>query len=77
MSFLSLNGLSLRALVFESYSLLILLGPRAVIFIFSPAISPCSVDASLWWNGCIPMSFTSLIVIFTHVQGNIDFAICI
>ena len=44
-------------------------------FLFSPAMSRCSFDASLWWNGCIPMSFTSLVGISTHVQDDVSFDI--
>ena len=44
-------------------------------FIFLPDISCCSFDASLLWNGCILMSFTSLIGIYTFVKGNVGFAI--
>ena len=44
-------------------------------FLFSPAMSCCSFDASLWWDGCIPMPFALLVVISTFVQGGVGFAI--
>ena len=42
---------------------------------FSLVMSRCSFDVSLWWNRCIPMSFTSLVGIFTQVQGDVGLAI--
>ena len=43
--------------------------------LFLPAMSRSSFDAPLWWNVCIPMSFTSLVGIYTNVQGNVGFGI--
>ena len=43
--------------------------------LFLPDISCCSFDASLWRNGCIPISFALLIDISTFVQVDVGFAI--
>ena len=40
-------------------------------------MSRCSFDASLWWNGCIPMSLALLVGICTFVHGDVGFAIYI
>ena len=50
-------------------------GSGFVIFIFLPDIPRRSFDVSLWWNGSIPMSLSSLIGISTFVQGNVSFSI--
>ena len=57
----SLNCRYLQALLFESFPWLMFPGSGAVRFIFLPSIYRYSFDVSLWWNGCIPMSFTSLV----------------
>ena len=75
MSFPSLNSWSLRALVFESIPWLLFPGSGDAIFIFLPAIYCCIFDVSLWWNGCIPMLFTSLVGISNFLQGDVGFAI--
>ena len=46
-------------------------GSGSVKFLFSYPMSRCSFGASLWWNGYIPMSFELLVVISTHVQGDV------
>ena len=66
-SFPYLNGRSLWALVFKYFSWPIFPGSGAVKFIFLPVMSRCSFDASLWWNGFIPMPFALFVCIYTFV----------
>ena len=75
MIFLSLNDLSLQALVFESIPWLLLPGSGSVRLIFLPDIYCCIFCASLRWNGCIPVSFASLVGISTLVQCDVGFYI--
>ena len=75
MSSPSLNGWSLKSLVFDYFLWLMFPPSGSVRFIFLPDMSNFSFDASLWWNGCIPMSFASVVGISTFVQGDVGFAI--
>ena len=71
MSFPSLIGISLWALVIESIPWLLFPGSRVVKFIFLPAIYCFIFDASLWCNGCIPMSFSFLVGISAFLKGGV------
>ena len=66
---------SLRVLVFEYIPWLLFPGSGAVGFPFLPDLFRCSFNALPWRNGCVTISFVTLVGISTFAKGYFGFAI--